>query len=174
MPEVRMRVWRVEPHSPSQYLLILLDEDQRLLPMTIGLCEAMAIQGMLQSDRGIPRPTTAHDLMGELITGLGGRVVKVVIDDLWNKVYFAKLHIAVNGEIVTVDSGRERAQRLSRRRPRGRRQRRRRGGVLEAVAVPPRSIVARFAKPVARARDLRLPQVSKRVQEMESSIGDDP
>jgi len=104
MPEVRMRVWRVEPHSPSQYLLILLDEDQRLLPMTLGLCEAMAIQGMLQSDRGIPRPTTAHDLMGELITGLGGRVVKVVIDDLWNKVYFAKLHIAVNGEIVTVDS----------------------------------------------------------------------
>jgi len=106
MSEVRVRVWRVEPHSPSQYLylLILLDEDQHLLPMTIGLCEAMAIQGLLRSDRGIPRPTTAHDLMGELITGLGGRVIKVVIDDLWNKVYFAKLHVAVNGEVVTIDS----------------------------------------------------------------------
>ena len=104
MSEVRMRVWRVEPHSPSLYMLILLDEDQHLLPMTIGLCEAMAIQGMLQSDRGIPRPTTTHDLMGDLITRLGGRVAKVVIDDLWNKVYFAKLHVAVNGEIVTIDS----------------------------------------------------------------------
>jgi bifunctional DNase/RNase len=72
--------------------------------MRIGLCEAMAIQGMLQSDRGIPRPTTAHDLMGELITRLGGRVAKVVIDDLWNGVYFAKLHLAVNGEVVTIDS----------------------------------------------------------------------
>jgi len=104
MSEVRVRVWRVEPHSPSLYMLILLDEDQHLLPMTIGLCEAMAIQGMLQSDRGIPRPTTTHDLMGDLITRLGGRVAKVVIDDLWNKVYFAKLHMAVNGEVVTIDS----------------------------------------------------------------------
>ena len=106
MSEVRVRVWRVEPHSPSQYLylLVLLDEDQHLLPMTIGLCEAMAIQGLLRSDRGIPRPTTTHDLMGELITGLGGRVIKVVIDDLWNKVYFAKLHVALNGEVVTIDS----------------------------------------------------------------------
>jgi len=104
MSEVRMRVWRVEPHSPSLYMLILLDEDQHLLPMTIGLCEAMAIQGMLQSDRGIPRPTTTHDLMGDLITRLGGRVAKVVIDDLWNKVYFAKLHVTVNGEVVTIDS----------------------------------------------------------------------
>lgn len=104
MSEVRVRVWRVEPHSPSLYLLILLDKDQHLLPMRIGLCEAMAIQGMLQSHRGIPRPTTAHDLMGELITRLGGRVAKVVIDDLWNEVYFAKLHVAVNGEMVTIDS----------------------------------------------------------------------
>ncbi len=35
---------------------------------------------------------------------LGGRLVKVVTDDLWNKVYFAKLHIALNGEVVTVDA----------------------------------------------------------------------
>ena len=104
MSEVRVRVWRVEPHSPSLYLLILLDEDQHLLPMTIGVCEAMAIQGMLQSDRGIPRPITTHDLIGDLITRLGGRVAKVVIDDLWNKVYFAKLHVALNGEVVTIDS----------------------------------------------------------------------
>lgn len=107
MSEVRVRVWRVEPHSPSQYLqylLILLDEGQHLLPMTIGVCEAMAIQGMLQADRGIPRPTTTHDLIGDLITRLGGRVAKVVIDDLWNKVYFAKLHVALNGEVVTIDS----------------------------------------------------------------------
>ena len=104
MSEVRVRVWRVEPHSPSLYLLILLDEDQHLLPMTIGVCEAMAIQGTLQSDRGIPRPATTHDLIGDLITRLGGRVAKVVIDDLWNKVYFAKLHVALNGEVVTIDS----------------------------------------------------------------------
>lgn len=104
MSEVSVRVWRVEPHSPSLYLLILLDEEHHLLPMTIGLCEAMAIQGAIQSDRGLPRPTTAHDLMAELIAGLGGRVVKVVIDDFWNKAYFAKLHVAVNGEIVTIDS----------------------------------------------------------------------
>ncbi len=104
MSEVRVRVWRVEPHTSSLYLLILLDEDRHLLPMTIGLCEAMAIQSMVRAGQGIPKPTTAHDLLGEFITRLGGRLAKVVIDDLWNKVYFAKLHIALNGEVVTIDS----------------------------------------------------------------------
>jgi hypothetical protein len=104
MSEVRVRVWRVEPRSSSQFLLILLDENQDLLPMTIGLCEAMAIESVVRRRSAARRPGMTHDLLGAFITRLGGRLVKVVIDDLWNKVYYAKLHIAVDGEIVTVDA----------------------------------------------------------------------
>jgi len=104
MAELRVRVWRVEPHSESQFLLILVDENQQLLPMTIGLCEAMSIESVVRTSAAVPRLGFAHDLLGAIITRLGGRLVKVVIDDLWNKVYFAKLHLAVNGETITVDA----------------------------------------------------------------------
>ncbi len=104
MAEVRVRVWRLEPHSFSLYLLVLLGENRQMLPMTIGLCEAMAIRSVFRPEQSIPRLTTTHDLVGEFLTRLGGKLTKVVIDDLWNKVYFAKLHITLNGEVVTVDS----------------------------------------------------------------------
>jgi bifunctional DNase/RNase len=104
MSEVRVRVWRVEPHSQSQFLLVLMDESQRLLPMTIGLCEAMAIESVVRTSDASPRSGMTHDLLGVFITRLGGRVAKVVIDDLWNKVYFAKLHLALDGQVVSVDA----------------------------------------------------------------------
>jgi bifunctional DNase/RNase len=104
MAEVRVRVWRVEPHSLSHYLLVLLSDRREVLPMAIGLCEAMAIRSVLRPEEAVPRLSATHDLLGEFISRLGGTLSKVVIDDLWNKVYFAKLHIALNGEIVTVDS----------------------------------------------------------------------
>jgi len=72
--------------------------------MTIGLCEAMAIESVVRHSDVMPRFGLTHDLLGSLIARLGGRLTKVVIDDLWNKIYFAKLHIALNGETVTVDA----------------------------------------------------------------------
>lgn len=104
MSELSLKVLRVEPESASRYLLIMVDEERRVLPMTIGPCEAMSIQMMLRSQYVGPRLTMTHDLLQEMIAHLGGRLVKVVIDDLWNKTYFAKIHIAVNGETLAVDS----------------------------------------------------------------------
>jgi hypothetical protein len=106
MPDVRVQVWGVGRNSDSQYLLVLRDESQRILPMVIGPCEALSIWSALRADESqqvLGRPMT-HDLLQTLIERLGGRLVKVVIDDLWNKVFYAKLHIALNGEVVTVDS----------------------------------------------------------------------
>jgi len=104
MSEVRVRVWRIEPHSPSHFLLVLVDDEQQILPMSIGLCEAVSIQSVVRRNEAFPRFDNTHDLLGALITRLGGRLTKVVIDDLWKKVYFAKLHISLNGETLAVDA----------------------------------------------------------------------
>lgn len=90
-------------NSDSQYLLVLRDDVAHLLPMTIGPCEAYSIWSVLRPDDH-PRRQMSHDLLCTFIKRLGGRLVKVVIDDLWNKVYYAKLHIAVDGEVMTVDA----------------------------------------------------------------------
>ena len=106
MSEVRVRVSRLVRNSDSQYLLVLQDDANQLLPMVIGPCEAMAIWSKLrpQDETSVSRRPTTHDLMSRLVEGLGGRVTKVAIDDLWNGVYYAKIHVAVGEEVHTIDA----------------------------------------------------------------------
>lgn len=106
MSEVRVRVLRVGRNSDSQYLLVLQDDANQLLPMVIGPCEAMAIWSLLRAKGkgAVSRRPTTYDLVSRLVEGLGGRVTKVVIDDLWNGVYYAKIHMAVGEEVRTIDA----------------------------------------------------------------------
>lgn len=112
MAEVRMRVWRVGRRPDSHYLLILKDDEDRPLVMVIGPCEALAIWAGLQEradeesrprTRRRSRLTTTHDLIEAMLTRLGARIEKVVVDDLWNGTYYAKLHLTVDGEHLTID-----------------------------------------------------------------------
>jgi len=103
--EIRVRVWRVGRRSESQYLLILRDDLGNPLGMVIGPCEAVAIWAVLRKGPEQPRsriPAT-HDLLEAMLTRLGGKLEKVVVDDLWNGVYYAKLHVTVDGQRTTVD-----------------------------------------------------------------------
>lgn len=75
------------------YDFVLLEDQQgRLLPIAIGWCEALAIQLKLQS-ADMPRPMT-HDLLCHSVEKLGGTITRVLIDDLWQSTYYAKLCLA--------------------------------------------------------------------------------
>ena len=104
--EVPVRVWRVGRDEESRYLLILRDEVGTPLMMTIGPCEAVSIWSALrrESPSAQKLEPTAHDLLCDLLASLGGRLTKVVVDDFWNDVYFAKLHLTVDSTLLTVDS----------------------------------------------------------------------
>ncbi len=104
--EVPVRVWRVGRDEESHYLLVLRDEVGTLLMMTIGPCEAVSIWSALSRNGSSTRKLEpmAHDLLCDLLSSLGGKVTKVVVDDFWNDVYFAKLHLAVDSSLLTVDS----------------------------------------------------------------------
>ncbi len=103
--EVPVHVWRVGRDDEQRYLLILRDDAGNPLWMTIGPCEAMAIWNALRGEYGeAGGDPGAHDLLSELIGSLGGTLVKVVVDDFWNDVFFAKLHISVDSETLAVDS----------------------------------------------------------------------
>jgi hypothetical protein len=104
--EVPMRVWRVGQDAESHYLLIFLDDSETPLPMSIGMCEAISIAVALNAESAEIPPLKAmtHDLLCDMITSLGGRLLKVVVDDYWHGVYYAKLHLEVDSTVVTVDS----------------------------------------------------------------------
>jgi bifunctional DNase/RNase len=86
-----------------QRVVILREKDsERYLPIWIGPAEADAITIKLQ---GIipPRPLT-HDLLESVINKLGARVKSVIVSDLQNDTFYARLVLDANGEPLELDS----------------------------------------------------------------------
>ncbi len=77
-------------------------EAERYLPIWIGPAEADSIAVKLQ-DVAVPRPLT-HDLLHNMIDTLGATVTYIVVCDLRNDTFYAKIILSVNGEAVEVDS----------------------------------------------------------------------
>ncbi len=87
----------------SQHRIVMLrDVDgDRQLPIWIGPCEAEAITIELQ-DMEIARPVT-HDLLKNVIDELGGTVSHILINELREMVFYARLFIDVDGTMLEVD-----------------------------------------------------------------------
>ncbi len=87
----------------DQQIIVLKElEGDRSFPIVIGMMEILAIDRRLKNIQ-LPRPMT-HDLLADVIDQMGGDVEKVVICDLSNGTFYARLHIDTDGEIVEVDS----------------------------------------------------------------------
>ncbi len=92
----------VDPTTKAP-ILILRDEEQgRTVPIWIGIFEATSILSRLEGVTP-PRPMT-HDLLKNVIESLGGHLEKVIIHDLRNNTYIAKLVIEFGERLVEVDS----------------------------------------------------------------------
>ncbi len=102
MVEVTIDSIRVSLVSP-QRLIILKDVDQeRFLPIWIGPFEAEAITIKLQ-DVDVKRPLT-HDLLKRFITELGATVSHVLVNELRNDTYYARIVVSVDGKQLEIDS----------------------------------------------------------------------
>jgi len=89
--------------TSDQQIIVLREKDgHRAFPIVIGYYEAAAIDRRL---KGIatPRPLT-HDLLASVIEHLGGELEKIVINDLREHTFYAKLVIRQNGRLIEVDS----------------------------------------------------------------------
>lgn len=84
--------------------IIFLEEvaGDRLLPIWIGLSEGQAI-AIRFSGVVLPRPLT-HDLMLSMVKTLGWSVEKVVVSDIRQNTFYARVHLKKNGEESTVDA----------------------------------------------------------------------
>ncbi len=74
----------------------------RYLPIWIGPSEADAIAVKLQKVT-VPRPLT-HDLLSSVIDTLGARINSIIVNELKNDTFFAKIYIDLNGGQLEVDS----------------------------------------------------------------------
>jgi hypothetical protein len=80
------------PASGGAYALILKEVNgNRRLPIIIGAAEAQSIALEMEGIKP-PRPLT-HDLMKNIITSFGGELADIIIDELRDGTFFAKLNI---------------------------------------------------------------------------------
>ncbi len=103
MTEMVIDSIRVNIVNYQQRVVILkVKETNRFLPIWIGSSEADSIALKLQ-DIPVARPLT-HDLLQSTIATLGATVSRIVVSDLTDDTFFAKIVLQVNGTSLEVDS----------------------------------------------------------------------
>jgi hypothetical protein len=84
-------------------IIILKDmEEKRALPIWVGIFEANAIALELEKI-ATPRPMT-HDLIKNILDGLGATVQQIVVNDLKDNTFFAVIEVSYNGNTVNIDA----------------------------------------------------------------------
>jgi hypothetical protein len=101
MLEMAIDSIRVSLMNYQRVVILKEKASDRYLPIWIGPAEADAIAVKLQ-DVTIPRPLT-HDLLGNIIGALGGTVRHIVVSDLQNDTFYAKIVLDVDSRRVEVD-----------------------------------------------------------------------
>ena len=100
---VQMELKRIiisEVHE--QQIIVLREVDgERSFPIVIGIFEATSIDRRVKNIVP-PRPLT-HDLIVAVVDQLGGDLQDIVISDLQDHTYFAKLRVRREGELVEID-----------------------------------------------------------------------
>lgn len=103
-PLVEMIVESVRVHMLSSNHVVILkaSDGERYLPIWIGQWEASAIAMRLQGVA--PERPLTHDLLAATLVELGAEVRRIVISDLADDTFRARISIALGERIVEVDA----------------------------------------------------------------------
>ena len=101
---VQMDLARIVIMETGQSQMIVLRErnGDRFFPILIGINEALAIERRVKGIE-MQRPLT-HDLMANIIEQLNADLERIVISDLRDHTFYAKLIVRRNGELLEIDS----------------------------------------------------------------------
>ncbi len=92
----------IDEKRQDQVIVLKEKGGDRQFPIVIGFLEASSIK-MKISGVEVPRPMT-HDLLVNVIEGMGGKLVKLIVDKLVESTFHAKLEIKkIDGTTCRVD-----------------------------------------------------------------------
>jgi hypothetical protein len=100
------------PMELSRIIISEIDEQQviylkeidgeRTFPILIGIFEATSIDRRVKGFT-TPRPLT-HDLVVNVVENLGGELQDVMISELKEHTYYARLRVRREGELIEIDA----------------------------------------------------------------------
>jgi bifunctional DNase/RNase len=100
--ELTIESIRVSLMNYQRVVILKEKESDRYLPIWIGPAEADAIAVRLQ-EVAVARPLT-HDLLRTIIDSLGATVTYILVNDLANDTFFARIALQVDGKSLEIDS----------------------------------------------------------------------
>ena len=102
MIELTIESIRVSLMNYQRVVVLREKGANRYLPIWIGAAEADAIAVRLQNV-SVARPMT-HDLLANVLQEFGAAVERIVVTDLTNDTFFARIHLRVVGRPLEIDS----------------------------------------------------------------------
>lgn len=102
MIEMSVESIRVSLMNYQRVVILKEKSAERYLPIWIGPAEADAI-AMKLHDVTVPRPLT-HDLLRSVITALGASVNSIIVCDLKDDTFYARITLDVDGKQMEIDS----------------------------------------------------------------------
>src|ERR1700692_1810767 len=100
--EMRIRGLLLDPNTNMPIVVLKDVNSESVLPIWVGVFEANAIA--LEIEKVAPPRPMTHDLLKNVITGLGAVVERVVVTELRNDTFFAAIWATRNGDSVVIDS----------------------------------------------------------------------
>jgi uncharacterized protein len=144
--ETKVKTVMIDPNSQSPVVILETVPDKKLLPIWIDVPEARAIAIEIEQIK-TPRPLT-HDLIRNILQGVGATLQRATITDLRNSTYFAVLSLSLKGQELQIDS-----------RP------------SDAIAVALRMKAPIFATPQVLAKSKPVPSQPTRGEQTQKKLG---
>ena len=92
----------LDPNTNMPIIILKAADDSVAIPIWIGLVEASAIATELEGVQ-LTRPMT-HDLLKNLLEALGASLERVVVSDLKDNTFYARLHLKIGDQNKELDS----------------------------------------------------------------------
>jgi bifunctional DNase/RNase len=98
----QISVAQISPQNMGFFVMLSGSEDERTLPIFIGATEAQAIAYHVNGI-DVPRPLT-HDLFKNVMEEFNFKVSKVIVSELKDDTFYARLFIHADGDDTELDS----------------------------------------------------------------------
>jgi len=100
--EVRVRSLAVDPQGASPIVLLEELRGDRVMPIWVGVFEARAIA--MEMEKVVPPRPLTHDLIKNILEGVNARVQNVVITELKENTFYARIAVSAGANRVMIDA----------------------------------------------------------------------
>jgi bifunctional DNase/RNase len=100
--EMKIKGLAVDPSSNTPIVLLTDRDEHYVVPIWIGLLEASAIATEMEKV-DVPRPMT-HDLLMRMLTELGAKIERIVVHDLQEGTFLARVHVRAGEREILFDA----------------------------------------------------------------------